>query len=100
MKHLEGLFVLLLLIMSVLLGGLGSCADAAGLCANSGGQTGPKDCFPQCGKKRQCQLGVTPFISIPGAHMLEAPFYLYAAWLLLESRHAEYSRLLPHWLSR
>src|SRR5262245_28869653 len=77
MKPLEGLFVLLLLLMSVLLGGLGSSADAAGLCANPGGQTGPKDCLLQCGTKRLCQLGITPFISIPGSHMLEAPLYLY-----------------------
>jgi len=100
MKPLEGLFVLLLLLMSVLLGGLGSSADAAGLCANPGGQTGPKDCLLQCGTKRLCQLGITPFISIPGSHMLEAPLYLYAAWLLIESRHAGSSRLFPHWLSR
>jgi hypothetical protein len=99
MKLLEGLLVLFLLIMSVLLGGLGSSADAAVLCANPGGQTGPKDCLPQYGNKRLYQLGVIPFISIPGSHMLEAPFYLYAAWLLIESRHAGDSRLFPHWLS-
>ena len=42
-------------------------------------QTGPKDCLPQCENKRLCRLGVTPSISIPGSHMLEAPFCLYAA---------------------
>jgi len=29
--------------------------------------------------------------------MLEALFCLYAAWLLIERRHAGYSRLFPHW---
>jgi hypothetical protein len=60
-------------------------------------QTGPKDCLPQCGNKRLCRLGRTPSISIPGSHLLEAPFCLYAAWLLIERRHAGYSRLFPHW---
>ena len=53
--------------------------------------------FPQCGNKRLCRLSVTPSISIPGSHMLEVPFCLYAAWLLIEIRHAGYSRLFPHW---
>src|SRR5262249_40893540 len=61
------------------------------------GQTGPKDCLPLCGNKRLCRLGVTPAISMPGSHMLKAPFCLYAAWLLIEIRHAGYSRLFPHW---
>src|SRR5262245_42776255 len=60
-------------------------------------QTGPKDCLPQCGNKRLCRRGVTPSISMPGSHMLQAPFCLYAAWLLIERRHAGYSRLFPHW---
>jgi len=29
--------------------------------------------------------------------MLKAPFCLYVAWLLIETRHAGYSRLFPHW---
>jgi hypothetical protein len=29
--------------------------------------------------------------------MREAPFCLYAAWVLIEIRHAGYSRLFPHW---
>ena len=29
--------------------------------------------------------------------MLEAPFCLYAAWLLIEIRYAGHSRLFPHW---
>src|SRR5262245_23924262 len=28
--------------------------------------------------------------------MLEAPFCLYAAWFLIQIRHAGYSRLIPH----
>src|SRR5262249_60504476 len=40
------------------------------------------------GNKRWCRLGVTPSISVPG---------LYAAWLLIDIRHARYSRLFPHW---
>ena len=60
-------------------------------------QTGPKDCLPQCRNKCLCRLGVIPSSSIPGAHMLEAPFCLYAAWLLIERRHAGSSRLFPHW---
>jgi hypothetical protein len=62
-----------------------------------GAQTGPKDCLPQCGNKRLCRLGVTPSISTPGSHILEAPLCLYAAWLLIEITHAGYSRLFPHW---
>src|SRR5262247_3849151 len=34
---------------------------------------------------------------MPGSHMLKAIFCLYAAWLLIETRHAGYSRLFPHW---
>jgi hypothetical protein len=60
-------------------------------------QTRPKDCLPLCGNKRLYRLGVTPSISIPGSHMLEALFCLYAAWLLIEIRHVGYSRLFPHW---
>jgi len=60
-------------------------------------QTRPKDCLPQCGNKRLCQLDVTPSISILGSHLLEAPFCLYTAWLLTQIRHAGYSRLFPHW---
>ena len=59
-------------------------------------QTGPTDCLPQCGNKRLCRLGVTPSISILGSHMLEAQFCLHAAWLLIEIKHAGYSRLIPH----
>jgi hypothetical protein len=34
---------------------------------------------------------------MPGSHMLQAPFCLYAAWLFIDIRHAGYSRLFPHW---
>jgi hypothetical protein len=59
-------------------------------------QTGPTDCLLQCGNKRLCRLGVTPSMSTLGSQMLEAPFCLYAACLLIKIRHTGHSRLIPH----
>ena len=59
-------------------------------------QTGPTDGLPQCGNKRLCRIDVTPAISAHGSQMWETLFYLYTAWLLIESMYTGYSRLFPH----